>query len=327
MNLTREQRLIDLIKQITGENLIGDDCALLKGQTLVSSDMLVEGKHFLLPQISYDDLGWKAMAVNLSDIAAMAGTPEFAVVNIAMPPNLSDVEFRRLYASMTECARSHGTRIVGGDLTGSSMLVISITVLGKPPASGDFLRASASPGYVVIVSGDFGASSLGLELILRGEMADAKNSYALRRHLRPEPRFDQARLLADAVGGLPAARQQIGRVAMMDASDGLADALLQIASASKVSISIDELKVPIHPEVKQRAAQLGLNLTELALYGGEDYELVACVHPDLWREIETQSGNDFRQIGCVKLGDEVVLIDAADKSIRIESNKTFQHWK
>ncbi|MBX9722456.1 MAG: hypothetical protein K2X81_13745, partial [Candidatus Obscuribacterales bacterium] len=96
-NLIREQRLLQLIKQITAENLIGDDCAVLPDSRLISSDMLVEGKHFLLPQMNLADLGWKSMAVNLSDIAAMAGKPEFALVNIALPAKLNDEDFNTLY--------------------------------------------------------------------------------------------------------------------------------------------------------------------------------------------------------------------------------------
>lgn len=322
LNLTREQRLIELIKGITGENLIGDDCAVLPGARLVSSDMLVQGKHFLLPQMSYEDLGWKAMAVNLSDIAAMAGVPEFAVVSIAMPPQLSDEEFGNLYESMNECAVKYGTRIVGGDLTGSESLVISITVIGRCNNRGVALRSAARIGDLVIATGDFGASALGLELILRGKKtSDAHLCYAIQRHLRPEPKFGEAHCLLEIsaqVNELPA---------LMDASDGLADALLQMAAASDVGIEVEEDKIPVHHEVSKMAAELGLDVLDLALYGGEDYELVACVEPSVWEKMEHKGDSSFKIIGKVVAGDEVVLRRRDGTSSRVDERKTFQHWR
>lgn len=364
-NLTREQRLIELIKQITAENLIGDDCAILPGLRLVSSDMLVEGKHFLLPQIALADLGWKAMAVNLSDIAAMAGIPEFALVNLAFPDSLSDEDFRQLYASLQECACKYGTRIVGGDLTGSDKLVISITVLGR--ASGENLQTSASPlilkrsgarvGQLVIATGDFGASALGLELILRspakGEnppaaskgdgIAEAEHldlrskseslqayaledncesqwrSYPRLRHCRPQPRLYEAQQILESCGTESAA--------LMDTSDGLADALLQIARASSVAIEIDESKIPIHESVISGAQEFGLNPLDLALYGGEDYELLACVSEKSWNKLRQLQNPVFKVIGRVIAGAGVnLLTKGGSERVEIEAGKTYQHW-
>ncbi|HNB24827.1 MAG TPA: AIR synthase related protein, partial [Candidatus Melainabacteria bacterium] len=106
----REDKLIKLIKSLTGEELIGDDCAVLPSGMLVSSDMLVQGKHFLLPQMNLNDLGWKALAVNLSDIAAMGAQSEFAVVNIAFPTSMSDNEFEHLYKGIIDCAKTYNCR-------------------------------------------------------------------------------------------------------------------------------------------------------------------------------------------------------------------------
>ena len=323
-NLTREHRLIELIKQITAEKLIGDDCAVLPGNRLVSSDMLVEGKHFLLPQTSMEDLGWKAMAVNISDIAAMGGEPQFALVNIAMPSRFSDEDFQRLFQSMQDCARQFGTRIIGGDLTGSESLVISITILGQARGDRSLMRGSALPGDVLIVTGDFGASALGLELIRRslkekGSLdepgsQDRASHYLWKRHCRPSPRVKEAQELLEI---------SQAEAACMDSSDGLADALLQIAASSKVSIIVDAEKIPLALETISKAQDLSCSALELALYGGEDYELVATVRQSQWELLS--KGGSFKAIGTVVSGKDVVL-KTADGDIKLDRSRTFQHW-
>ncbi len=332
--LSKELRLIELIKEITSESLIGDDCALLAGNTLASSDMLVQGKHFLLPQMSYEDIGWKSMAVNLSDIAAMAGIPEYAIVNIAMPESMGESEFRRLYFSIHECAQNYGTRIAGGDLTGGPCLVISVTVLGRCGKAGAVSRTGAKAGDLLIVSGDFGASALGLAQILKGEKADASSSYVLARHLRPEPRLKEAENLAETCGA--------DLHSLMDTSDGLADALLQTAKASGLCFKIDAEKIPRHEESRELACRLGLDLMELALYGGEDYELLASVTPEAWGRL-SESGF-FTCIGKVAASEELrvgdspetvqapgeapaVFLSSGGKQERLLASKVFQHWQ
>lgn len=317
-NLTREQRLIELVKQISKEELIGDDCAVVPGKGLLSSDMLVEGQHFLLPQMNLGDLGWKSMAVNLSDIAAMAGKAEYALVNIALPASLSEEDFIRLYTSINECGSKYGARIIGGDLTASKALVISITVMGSPHPSGAIMRSGAHENNLVLASGDFGASGLGLELILRGEKADSDACHPLRRHLRPEPRLKEAEELAEISSGCSSR-------SLMDTSDGLADALLQTAAASGVSIEIDARKIPIHDETKEIAARLNLDPVDLALYGGEDYELLACVPESVWERLSKKT-NSFKLIGRVGKGNGVSM-QTENGAVAIEAQRTFQHWK
>src|SRR5579885_3060320 len=129
--LTSEQKLIEAIKSWVGESFIGDDCAVLPGRALVTSDSLVEGTHFSLSWTSLADLGWKAVAVNLSDIAAMAGRPRHLVVNLTMPPGFALRQCRELFLSMAGCARAYRSDIVGGDLTCGPLLVLSVTVLGE----------------------------------------------------------------------------------------------------------------------------------------------------------------------------------------------------
>jgi len=311
--LGREDKLIKLIKSLTGEELIGDDCAVLPSGMLVSSDMLVQGKHFLLPQMNLNDLGWKALAVNLSDIAAMGAQSEFAVVNIAFPTSMSDDEFEHLYKGIIDCAKTYNCRIVGGDLTGSDALVISITVFASSPQK-PMLRSAAKAGYKVIVSGDFGASAMGLQLILQGQLADATASHVMMKHLRPKPRLLEAKELHTAC---------MGEGALMDASDGLADALLQIAEQSGVAIQVEASKIPVHKETVSAAELSGKIALRQALYGGEDYELVACIPSDALKVCE-ESG--FTCIGNVLEGSGVRVLYPDGSEEVLSRERIFQHW-
>lgn len=314
--VTREHRLIAKIKDWTRERLIGDDCAVLPGQTLVTADTLVEGTHFLIPGIAFEDLGWKAVAVNLSDIAAMAGRPRFAIVNLTLPSRVSDLEIEKLFGGMIDCARAYRCRIVGGDLTSGNDIIISITVIGEAHENGVALRSGGLPGDVVICTGDFGASAAGLWLMTAGVSGEHK--YCSKRHFRPLPRLCESWAFIRATAG---------RGALMDASDGLADALVQISAASKVGMQIDESAIPIADDTRKVAADARINVVDWALYGGEDYELVGTIAPEQWELMQKSPHNPFRRIGTVKNEHENVVLrksDGASQLIMIE--KTFQHW-
>ncbi|MBY0358002.1 MAG: thiamine-phosphate kinase [Candidatus Obscuribacterales bacterium] len=309
----REQKLIKSIKEWTEERLIGDDCALLPGQDIVTSDLLVEDVHFSLALTSPQDLGWKALAVNLSDIAAMAGRPRYALVSISLPATFDDRQFQELYQGLIECAKAHKTRIVGGDLTGGDKLVISVTLIGDVHESGCFFRSGATAGDLVIVSGDFGASAAGLNALRQGSGLYRR---IIEKHLRPYPRLCESWLLA---------RTCQGRGALMDASDGLADALLQISRLSGVGIAIQQDAIPIHPETISMAKSAGQTALELALYGGEDYELVACLSEIDWGKIQESGHNPFTLIGKVEKESGVRL--CSDHSVTpLDMSKTFRHW-
>lgn len=313
---TKEHRLIESIKSWTGEHLIGDDCAILPGRGLVTADSLVEGTHFLLPGIKYEDLGWKSVAVNLSDVAAMAGRPRFAIVSLTLPDSVSEADFEKLYRGMLDCARTYRCRIVGGDLTKGPVLVVSITVIGDEHENGVIRRSGALEGDVVVVTGDFGASAAGLWLIQHQQLA---KSHCLSKHFRPLPRLCEAWALV---------RKTSGRAAMMDASDGLADALVQISAASKVGMTIEAEKIPIHSETRAVAARANQSYLEWALYGGEDYELVACLSPEDWQAISAHEANPFTVIGKVsKQPGQVVLKTQNGELERIDLKRAFQHWK
>jgi len=302
-NRTAEHRLVDKIKEWTGSNHIGDDCAILAGGLLVSIDSLAEGTHFSLETTSLVDLGWKSAAVNLSDIAAMAGRPRYLLVSLGFSQALSEPDLAQFYEGLTDCARQYRVKVVGGDLVKSPHLAITVTVLGDAHEHGILRRDGAKPGDVVVVTGDFGASAAGLHVLTnetRRAYGEAKHilewqkhqpSYCVNRHRRPFPRLCE---------GWALNRAARGEGALMDASDGLADALVQIALASSVRLAVDLKKVPVHQETLETAKKAGRDPLDWVLYGGEDYELVACISEDSWKRLCDTEHNPFTAIGVVE---------------------------
>lgn len=319
MNLqTREHKLIEEIKRWTGDAGIGDDCAILPNGHLVTCDTLVEGTHFVTGQIDFADLGWKSVAVNISDVAAMAGRPRQLVVSLTMPKEFPHLDFQKLYQAMIDCARAYRCQIIGGDLTAGPHLVISITCLADVHEQGVLRRSSAKPGHVVVVTGDFGASAAGLRLLQEGNAR--KFAHLYEKHCRPKPRLLEAWALVSKTGA--------AKASLMDASDGLADALVQISRASGVGMEIDLDLVPIHDQTKEVAKMAGVAPCEWALYGGEDYELVGTVDPMIWHELakDADSQNLFSAIGTVTDKQTVITKGAGKAKTELDLLHSFQHF-
>lgn len=321
--LTGEQKMIDSIKGWVGGNLIGDDCAVLASQTLVSTDALVEGVHFRRDLMTLEEIGWKAVAVNLSDIAAMAGRPRYLFVTVCAPAGFSQNEFRSLYKGIGDCARQFRTVIAGGDITASDQLMLSLTVMGDVHENGCLTRSGAKPGDVLIATGDFGASKAGLWELLSGEGAEIGSqtkvsSHTLNKHIRPAPRLSEAWMLVSKTGS---------KGALMDASDGLADALVQLARTSSVGLMVELGSIPIHEQTKQVAARANADPVDWALYGGEDYELVGCIDANVWGEWrkEGSKGNPFVPIGIVTDGSSIDLTRHGSAAPPLDVSKCFQH--
>jgi thiamine-monophosphate kinase len=229
---------------------IGDDCAVLRppagADLLVTTDMLMDGRHFRLAEHGAEAVGAKALGVNLSDIAAMAGAPFAAVAAVALPRAAASAVAQRLVAGMRPLADRFGVDLVGGDTNAwDGPLVVSITVLGTAPATGAVLRSGARPGDAIAVTGPLGGSLLG-------------------RHLRPEPRIHEAQALASAV-----------RLhALIDISDGLASDLGHVLDESGgVGAVLDADEVPVHADALLLSRQDGRPPLDHALNDGEDFEL------------------------------------------------------
>lgn len=242
-----------------GEVWVGDDAAVLRapgGTLLFTSDLLLEGIHFDLEITGPRDLGYKAIAVNASDVAAMGGTPRRALVAMGLKPRMEVEWIEEVYAGMQECCDEFNMAVVGGDLSRSDCLVISVALLGNPAGRLVTLRKGARPGDVVAVTGTLGASAAGLRL-LRAGVRDRPD--LIQAHQRPMARVREAEVLRRH---LPSS--------MIDISDGFATDLGHICAASAVGVVIQSSALPL-PDL----AGLGLDrhVLQLGLSGGEDYEL------------------------------------------------------
>jgi len=261
------RRGVNVPDGVTG---IGDDCAVIPQsdgvETLISTDMLVEGTHFLMRDAEPQQLGWKSAAVNISDIAAMGGKPCATFLSVALPEDLDVKWMDEFMAGFTICCDQYGAPLLGGDTTSTpDRICISVTVMGTCPAGAGKRRDAARPGDLVCVTGTLGGSAAGLRAILEGWREPALRD----RHYIPHPRVAEGLELA----ALP------GVHAMMDISDGIASDLRHILDASGVGAEIDLASLPISDEVKALCSKHGLDSVELATSGGEDYELLFTASP------------------------------------------------
>lgn len=250
---------------------IGDDAAIIAagGDTIVTHDMLVEGVHFRLSTTGAHDLGAKALAVNLSDLAAMGVRPVAATIGLGVPATMAHDAIDDLYAGLESVAATHGVTIAGGDVTSAPVLVLAVTAIGRPdPGVAPVLRTGGRPGDLLCVTGPLGAAAAGLLLLEDPSLLPAlpQRRSLVAAHRRPVPRVAEGLALARA-----------GAHALMDISDGVAlDARrLAVASGLRARIRLDAL--PVARGVREVAAATGTQAGLLAATGGEDYELLAAV--------------------------------------------------
>ncbi len=245
---------------------IGDDAAAWRSDTsihLVTVDSFIQDVHFSLDITPWQEAGWKALAVNLSDIAAMGGMPRYAVVSLALPDDTEVNDVTALYQGMTKLAQEFGVAIVGGDTSRAPQVALNITVLGSTPnKSGSMLtRSGAKLGDRIAVTGYLGAASAGLEMLSSKLRFDDEASAHLKQaFLHPHPRISEGKLLLEQ-----------GVRAAIDISDGLVSDLGHICQASQLGARLKVDSVPVDPAVR---ARFGNRALELALAGGEDYELL-----------------------------------------------------
>ena len=261
---------------------VGDDAAVLHyggKETLVTTDLLLEGVHFDLTYVPLVHLGYKAAVVNFSDIYAMNGTPKQITVSLGVSKRFSVEDMEQLYSGIRLACANYNVDIVGGDTTSSMTgLTISITCIGEADKEKIVYRNGAKENDLVCVSGDLGAAYMGLQLLEREKVAFAGQTdftpefggkeYLLERQLKPEARRDIIKAL-DAAGITP--------TAMMDISDGLSSELLHICKQSNTGCRVYEERIPIDYQTAIMAEELNMNLVTAALNGGEDYELLFTV--------------------------------------------------
>lgn len=271
-------RLADLVSAEDPRVLIaiGDDCAVLQGteekHLLLTTDTLVEEVHFRLDWATPEDIGWRSMAANLSDIAAMGGTPIAAVVGLAAPPVLEVEVVEGLYEGMRRVAAKHRTPIVGGDTVRSPNLIhLSITVLGEVSKNNLLTRSGACPGDAIVVTGTLGDAAAGLAILEKGvgSFSSEIEGRLLAAHLNPEPRLREIHELL----------RTLRPTACMDLSDGLGSDLRRLCESSGVGAEVELEKIPISVECHNIASVAGKDPLNFALSGGEDFELLMTLSP------------------------------------------------
>jgi len=305
---------------------IGDDTAVLAvtpgTSLLATTDLLVEDIHFRRAWASPADIGWKAMAVNLSDVASMGGVPRWALVAAALPATAEVQEIDALYEGLLAAATPHGVTIVGGDTSTSRLgWTINVTLLGEHSGAPK-LRSAASPGDVVAVTGSLGRAAAGLALLEQGSTTalSAQTQDALTRaHLRPMPRLAEGRWLGE----------QPGVHAMMDLSDGLSTDLGHICRESDVGARIALDRLPMPPAVREAADALGTDPSEWAAAGGEDYELLLTCAADMVERLaeglRAATGTALTAIGRIEPREaSVTYVDARGEPVLLRGG--YQHF-
>jgi thiamine-monophosphate kinase len=297
---------------------IGDDVAAWQGDNhvqLATTDTLVQDVHFDLDIITWEELGWKALAVNLSDIAAMGGVPRYALVSLACPGEIEVASISRLCHSMAGLAADFGVAIVGGNLASALNLVITITMLGRSKNKSMLKRSAAMPGEQIAVTGHLGSSAAGLEMLKKKISFDAETTNILRKaHLKPMPKVKEGQILIEQ-----------GVNSAIDISDGLIADLEHICEASKVNARIDIAQLPIHPLVKANFP----GYLELALSGGEDYELLFTAHKAIIDQVRGALDCPVTLIGDIVkegLANRVTLMDSKGNVVRYEKGG-WEHFR
>ena len=306
---------------------IGDDASVHKiGDQLIlmSTDMLIEGIHFDLAYMPLKHLGFKSVAVNVSDIAAMNGTPKQVTMSLALSNRFSAEAVEVFYEGVNAACEAYNVDLVGGDTTASpSGLMISVTVMGEAKEETIALRSGAKENDILCVTGDLGGAYIGLQILEREKqefMANPdmqpkidKYDYIVGRQLRPRARMDIVHELAEA-GVVP--------TSMIDVSDGLASDLFHICNKSGVGAAIYEDKLPIEKQTFETAAEFELDPNTAALNGGEDYELLFTIKQEDFPKLEKHE--DIHSIGYMHSADKgKVMVTNSQQTFELQA----QGWK
>ncbi len=289
---------------------IGDDCAVLPhddGQVLlVTTDMLVEGRHFRRDWCTWRQIGLRAAEANLSDIAAMGGEPRWALAAVTLPGDTDADHAEELARAMVDALGAHGASLVGGDTCRGDALVVSVTLLGLAPADRVRGRGDARPGELLAVTGTLGKARAGLELLLAGQ----PDHPAVAGYLEPRCRLDLVPDLA------PRAR------AMIDVSDGLASEVRHLCEQSGAGAEVRADAVPLSHDTREAAALLGQDPLDWALHGGEDYELLFSASAGELARLEQL---DVTVIGEVLPADQGIWLRRGDRREALSGG--FDHFE
>ena len=297
---------------------IGDDTAAWctgRGVELATTDTMVQDVHFRLETTSCRELGWKALAINLSDIAAMGGTPRYALVSLGLHPDTDAEEVAELYRGMRDIGDSFGCRVVGGDTVGGPCMMINVTLIGEAPGPGCFMRRDAAkPGDLIAVTGWLGNSGGGFRVLNDGIDVPIDVKGRLKEaHNRPVPRVREGQALLNA-----------GVNAAMDVSDGLMSDLPKMCVMSGLTARVSVVELPISADVKE---VFGAEAVGLASTAGEDYELLVAGSRESLDRASEEMATPLTIIGEMVEGDagSVILLD--ENGVPIDSPKSgWEHF-
>lgn len=295
---------------------IGDDAAIIgvdEGfESVVCVDTMVEEIHFTQKTMKPYDIGYKSLAANISDIAAMGGIPLYYMVSISIPKQWPEEDLLAIYEGMKALGNQYRMDLIGGDTTSGKALVLSVFVIGKVERGKRLLRSNAKPGDVVFVSGTLGDSAAGLDVLLHNHSGWNE---LISRHQNPAPQVDLGRILSE-----------FERVALNDVSDGIASELREIAEASQVDIVINKDSLPLSTAMVQYKEEKALMW---ALSGGEDFELVGTIGADDWSLLLKRCQDakiQISQIGEVTAsGDGQVFMRDGDSKVLLKK-EGFNHF-
>jgi thiamine-monophosphate kinase len=298
-----------ILNTLSDTQYLGDDCAYIKDLNIVvTQDTLVEDIHFSLKYTNAYQLGYKSAAVNISDILASGAEPKYLSISLSLPNTTTEDFIEEFYKAIEDLAKNYNLKVVGGDITGSDKIVISICAIGSTKDRNISSRKNAKAGDIVIITGEHGSSACGLFLLQNGINDDE----IISEHLMPkiDNRFSNE------------ISKTTLNYSMMDTSDGLVDALFKIAINSNVTIDIDFEKIPYNKNIEKYNS----NYKNWILYGGEDYKLVATVDKKI---LDTIPSNLYTKIGIVRTQQNVPLIINMDNKILEIKNldNTFNHFK
>jgi thiamine-monophosphate kinase len=278
---------------------IGDDTAVLEQASdkylLFTCDSLVENIHFSLNYATPQDLGWKALAVNVSDIAAMGGFPRYAIVSLTLNKKINEEWVKTLYKGFREFIKEYPLSLVGGNISRSeSSIIVDVAMLGEVEKDRLIRRSNAKVGDLIVVTGTLGDSKAGMKILKKSRQ---KNPFLCRRHLKPTPRLKEIRKITS----------KVKLNSLIDISDGLTQDLSWILEESKVAASIDMSKIPISTQLKKFAKDKAI---DFALNGGEDYELLFTLAKGEAKKLPSKiNGTVLTIVGEIIKGESKIFAD------------------
>ena len=320
-------RISDKFKDLSirGAIGIGDDCAVIplniKYANVVTTDMLVENVHFIRSKITPFELGYKTLAVNLSDIAAMGANPIASFLSIAMPATIDIEYFDNFIEGYKQLSKKYNVPLLGGDTTRSeNSIILNVTVFGSGQKSKLRLRSMAKKNDIICVTNYLGDSAAGLKILLENHHVSENEKYLIKCHNMPEPCIDEGIFLAGhyAVN------------AMIDISDGIASDLKHILKASNKSAIVDINRLPISPQLKIVAKKYNFNINELATSGGEDYKLLVTIaekkFPEINELFKNKFGHELFPIGKIINNQKCIINWEKDGNIIDEIKEGYNHF-